>query len=233
MVEMMLLAHLLGDYVFQTDALVRWKLRSLWGVVAHGAVVTLCLWLCSLPFSLTWWPYALGVGIAHTLIDVVRARLGSVKPTIDLMLFLIDQAAHLLTIAAALSWSGWLQPRPAETIWGLWLQSDHHLAIVAGYVLLTMPAWVLVHFVVRGMGAESTSLPGRPGEKYLGMIERALIATFVLLGQFILVPLVVVPRLALDGYGGNLTRERLGYLNELLVSVALALAVGLFLRGLP
>jgi hypothetical protein len=61
MVEMMLLAHLLGDYVFQTDALVRWKLRSLWGVVAHGAVVTLCLWLCSLPFSLTWWPYALGV----------------------------------------------------------------------------------------------------------------------------------------------------------------------------
>jgi hypothetical protein len=164
------------------------------------------------------------------LIDIVRARLGSVKPTIDLILFLIDQAVHLLTIAAALSWSGWLQPRPAETVWGLWLQSDHHLTIVAGYVLLTMPAWVLVHFVVRGMGAESTSLPGRPGEKYLGMIERALIATFVLLGQFILVPLVVVPRLALDGYGGNLTRERLGYLNELLMSVSLALAVAVSAR---
>ncbi|MBN1485668.1 MAG: DUF3307 domain-containing protein [Chloroflexia bacterium] len=232
MVEMMLLAHLLGDYVFQTDGLVRWKMRSMAGLVAHGAIVTLWLWLCSLPFTLSWWPYALAVGVTHTLIDIVRARLGQVKPTTALILLLLDQILHLGTIAAALAWSGWLQYRPAETALGLWLQADHHLAFIAGYVLLTMPAWVLVHFVVRGMGAESTSLPGRPGEKYIGMLERALIATFVLLDQFMLIPLVVVPRLAMDGYAGQLKGGRLGYLNELLVSISLALAVGLLLRGL-
>ena len=42
MLQAMLLAHLLGDYVLQNDALARWKSRSLWGVAAHGAVVTAC-----------------------------------------------------------------------------------------------------------------------------------------------------------------------------------------------
>jgi hypothetical protein len=228
----MVLAHLLGDYVFQTDNLVRWKLRSLWGIVAHGAVVALWLWLCSLPFTFDWWPYALGIGVTHTLIDIIRARMGSTSPAVDLLLFLADQAVHGLTIVLGLSLSGWLTPKPAETAFGQWLQSDNHLIFIIAYVLLTMPAWVSVHFLVRGMGASSTSLPGQPGEKYLGMIERGLIATFVLMGQFLLVPLVVAPRLALDGQSGRLEAERLGYLNETLISVALAIAVGLFLKRL-
>ena len=106
------------------------------------------------------------------------------------------------------------------------------LEFLAGYVLLSMPAWVIVHFVVSGTGAESKSLPGRPGERYVGMIERGLIATFVLLGQFFAVPLVLAPRLVLDGSEGRLDGERIGYLSEILVSVSLAVAVGLFLRWL-
>jgi hypothetical protein len=232
MVQAMVLAHLLGDYVLQTDGLFRLKIRSRWGVVAHGAVVTLCLWLCSLPFTLDWWPYALAIGLSHTLIDLVRARLGSVGPSADLGLFLADQAAHALTIAAGLALSGWLEPRPAATALGQWLQAGHRLDFAAGYVLLTMPAWVTVHFVVRGTGATSTSVPGRPGERYVGMIERGLIATLVLAGQYLLVPLVVTPRLLLDGRAGREEAERFGYLNELLLSTGLAVAVGLVLRGL-
>jgi hypothetical protein len=64
------------------------------------------------------------------------------------------------------------------------------------------------------------------------MLERGLIVTFVLLGQFLVVPLVLAPRLALDGPGDRLGAERIGYLGELLASVCLAVAVGLFLRQL-
>lgn len=232
MVQAMLLAHLLGDYVFQTDALARWKNRSMWGLLVHGAVVTFSLWICSLPFAPGWWPYALGIGALHTLIDIARVKIGPVEPTATLLLFVTDQAAHALTIAVGLAWSGWLSPRPAETTFGLWLQSGHLLLFIAGYVLLTMPAWVSVHFLVRGMGAKSTSLPGRPGEKYVGMIERGLIATFVLVGQFLLIPLVVAPRLALDGRNGRVEAEQTGYVSELLISVGLAVVVGLFLKEL-
>jgi len=232
MLQAMFLAHLLGDYVLQTDKLARWKSRSLWGVAAHGGVVTLCTWLCSLPFALDWWPYALGLGAFHTLIDVVRVKIGKVGPALTLFLFLGDQAVHAASIVLAVVWSGWLGTCPAETVLGLWLQASHRLAFIAGYVLLSMPAWVTVHFFVTGMGAESKSLPGRPGEKYVGMLERGLIATFVLMGQFLAIPLVLAPRLVLDGSPGRVEGERIGYLGELLVSVSLAVAVGLFLRRL-
>jgi hypothetical protein len=232
MVQAMFLAHLLGDYVLQTDGLARRKSRSIWGLLIHGMVVTFSFWICSLPFMPNWWPYALGLGAVHTLIDTVRVKIGRVGPTTTLILFLTDQAAHALTIAVSLVWSGWWSPRIAETAFGVWLQTNHRLAFIAGYVLLTMPAWVSVHFLVRGMGVESTSLPGRPGEKYVCMIERSLIATLVLVGQFLLIPLVVSPRLALDGRNGRVEAEQIGYVSELLISVGLAIAVGLFLRGL-
>ena len=232
MLQSMFLAHLLGDYVLQTDGLVRWKSRSLWGVLAHGGLVALCAWLCSLPFSLDWWPYALLIGAIHTVIDVARVQLGKVGPASALFLFLADQALHILAILLVVRASGWMEPRAARSALGAWLQEDHRLPFIGGYVLLGAPAWVLVHFLVRGMGAASTSLPGRPGERYVGMLERALIATFVLFGQFLAVPLVLAPRLTLDGASSRAEAERIGYLGEVLVSASLAVVVGLFLRGL-
>jgi hypothetical protein len=232
MLQSIFFAHLLGDYVFQGDRIAAWKSRSAWGVLVHGSIVTVVTWLCSLPFSLTWWPYALIVGAMHTVIDIARTRLASADPTTSLFLFLLDQALHALVIVLVVSWSGWIGPRPAETALGAWLQAGDRLLFAIGYVVLSMPAWVLVHFVVRGTGADSKSLPGRPGERYLGMLERGLIATFVILGQFLLVPLVVAPRLALDNFDRHAERERIGYLDELLLSVSLAIAVGLFLRKL-
>ncbi len=232
MLQAMFLAHLLGDYVFQTDRIAQWKSRSVWGVGVHVIIVTCCTWLCSLPFSLDFWPFVLLIGGLHFIIDTARTQVRKTTPTMTLFLFLLDQALHAWVIGLAVHWSGWLGNRPAETSLGLWLQGGNRLPFFTGYVLLSMPAWVLVYFVVRGMGAESKSLPGRPGERYVGMIERGLIATFVLLGQYLLVPLVVAPRLALDGHHMRGETERLGYLGEILVSISLAVAVGLLLRGL-
>lgn len=232
MLEGMFLAHLLGDYVFQGDRIAVWKSKSVWGVLVHGGIVTLCTWLCSLAFSPAWWPHVLLIGVAHIAIDITRTKVGKVKASAALLLLLLDQAMHSLVIVLVVHWSGWLGARPAETSVGAWLQTGYRSAFLIGYVLLSMPAWVLVHFLVNSTGAVSKSLPGRPGEKYVGMIERGLIATFVLLGQFLVVPLVLAPRLALDGSGDRLGAERIGYLGELLASVCLAVTVGLFLRQL-
>jgi len=51
MVIAMYLAHLVGDYVLQWDALARWKSRELKGVLAHGMIVLIVTWLLSLPFD--------------------------------------------------------------------------------------------------------------------------------------------------------------------------------------
>ena len=232
MLQALFFAHLLGDYVFQTDRIAMWKGRSIWGVLAHGGIVTFFTWLCTTPFALDWWPYALLTGTIHILIDIARTKVGKTDAATTLFLFLLDQALHALAIVLVVSWSGWLAPHPAETALGAWLQEGHRLSFAIGYAVLSMPAWVLAHFVIKGTGAESKSLPGRPGERYVGMLERGLIATFVMLGQFLLVPLVVAPRLALDDNNAHLETERIGYLGELLISVSLAVAIGLFLKGL-
>ena len=232
MLQATILAHLLGDYVFQTDRIAVWKGRSVWGVLVHGAIVTLCTWLCALPFSPGWWPYALLVGASHIAIDVVRTKVGKVKPDAALALLMLDQALHVLVIVLVVRWSCWLAPRSAETALGAWLQTGPRMAYLIGYALLSMPAWVLIHFCVSGTGAVSKSLPGRPGERYVGMLERALIATFVLAGQYLAVPFVLAPRLALDGLRRHVKAERIGYLGEMLISVSLAVAVGLVLQQL-
>lgn len=231
MIQALFFAHLLGDYVFQTDSLAAWKSRSIWGVIVHGSIVTLFTWLCSTLISPRWWPYALLIGGTHIVIDFGRTQFKKIGPGTTLFLFLTDQALHALVIVWTVRWTGWLAPHPAETALGAWLLQDNRLPFLIGYSLLSAPAWVLVYFVVKGTGAENKSLPGRPGERYVGMIERGLIATFVLLGQYLLVPLVLTPRLALDGRHYQAETERIGYLSELLVSAALAVLVGLILRA--
>lgn len=236
MLQSMIFAHLLGDYVFQTDRIAMWKARSVWGVLVHGGIVTLFTLLGALIVSPAWWPYALLIGAIHIAIDTGKLLIGPTDPVTALWLFLLDQALHALAIVLVVYWTGWLGTRPAETALGLWLQAQNRLTYLIGYVALSMPAWVLVHFVVKGTGASSKSLPGRPGERYVGMLERALIATSVLLGQYLLIPLIVAPRLLFDaphlivnGSSAQLEAERIGYLGELLVSVSLAVAVGLAL----
>jgi len=225
-----ILGHLLGDYVFQTDKLAGWKSRSVWGVLAHSGIVTLCTWVCSLPFSPRWWPYALLIGAVHAAIDVARTKVKTRSPGLVLLLFCLDQALHVLVITLVVRGSGWIDLSRTETALGAWLVEGSRLRYLTGYVLLSMPSWVLVHFVVSGTGAVSKSLPGRPGERYVGMLERGLIATFVLMGNLLAVPLVLVPRLAIDGLGSRVETERVGYLGEILASVSLAVAVGLLLR---
>ena len=114
----MVLGHLLGDYVLQTDGLAQWKSRSIWGTAVHGGVVTVCAWLCSLPYDASWWPYALLIGGLHTAIDIGRAKAGRTCARVTLTLFVLDQVLHVLVMVWAVWWSGWLVARPAESALG-------------------------------------------------------------------------------------------------------------------
>ena len=107
MVYVMLLAHLIGDYLLQTAMIVRWKMRSLAGVVAHGIIVTVATMVCAMLVAPSWWPYALLIGLIHTAIDVVRARIIRTQdPVQEMAWYLIDQVAHLAVIWLVVTASG-------------------------------------------------------------------------------------------------------------------------------
>jgi hypothetical protein len=234
MIYMMLVAHLLGDYLFQWDVIARWKARSPIGVLAHGGIVTLTTLVCAGLVNFSWWPYALLIGLTHTIIDLVRARfLRTTNPAWELTWYLLDQLAHLSVIVLVVTWSESSVGSGMVGVAGL-LTDPRILFYVVGYLLLLNPAWVFIRFAVRGVwGTDAAPYLGQ-GEKYEPMVERVLMATCVLAGCFYLAPLVLLPRrlvpLRVEGMGVGVLVRPTSHWAEALMSALLALAVGLAFR---
>jgi hypothetical protein len=230
MVMAMILAHLVGDYVLQWDALAQWKSRELRGVIAHSIVLFAVTALFAAFIDPTWWWGVLFISVTHFLVDAAQFYFR--PPIPPLLRFLIDQFLHFLFILIALLAGGYL-------VWGaIWpgivadAQSQPLLTALVGYVFITMPTWVLLKFVVYGLvKGQPPDFPAGPS-KYVGITERVLITTLVLFGQILLVPLVALPRLMMEWPrvvrgGGDVV-----YVAELISSVVLAVAVGLGLSAL-
>lgn len=228
MVISMLLAHLVGDFVLQWDALAQWKAREVKGVVVHGLIILVTTSLFAWSVDPSWWQGVLLISGTHFLIDLTQFYYRPAIP--PLARFTIDQLLHILVILVALVGGGYLA-------WGT-LGSDllasaaaaPRMTVLLGYVFITMPAWVLLKFAVYGLVAHRPpDFPAAPN-KYAGIAERLLIASLVVVGSFVLVPVVAVLRVSYEW-----TRMRDGgvnavYVTELLSSVALALMVGVALR---
>ena len=230
MVISMYLAHLVGDYILQWDSLAAWKSRNIQGVAAHCLIVSFVTLLFALPFNPFWWQGVLFISVAHFLIDAVQLY---IKPPIPaLARFTLDQIAHFIVITLALGWSGYLNLNHAVASFAGLVQSERVLLLLLGYAFITMPAWVVVKFAAYGLVAGAP--PRFPGEtnKYIGILERVLMTTFVMMGQFLLVPLVAMPRLALEWPDVPQREGTAVYVAELLASICLAVATGLVLRQL-
>jgi hypothetical protein len=184
-----------------------------------------------MPFAPAWWGGVLLISVSHFLIDATQLYLKRF-PVQPLVRFTVDQCLHFFFILLALVMGGYLE-------WGsLWagivasVQETPYLTALLGYIFVTMPAWVLLKFVVYALvKGQPPNFPAGPN-KYVGITERLVITTLVLFGQFLLVPLVTLPRLIIEwprvtnGGGDGV------YLAELIASVVLAVGVGLGLSAL-
>ncbi|WP_420643147.1 DUF3307 domain-containing protein [Candidatus Leptofilum sp.] len=227
MIIAMFLAHLVGDYILQWNSLAAWKSRAMAGVIIHCLVVLAVTWLFILPFNPDWWPWVVAIGIAHFLIDAVQFRVK--LPIPELARFGLDQIAHFIVITLALAGGGYLDLASLVQNSLALLQSDLLLIYLLGYAFITMPAWVLVKFTAYGL-VQGTGPQFGDSSKYLGIMERLLMTTFVAIGQYLLVPLVILPRLLME-WPRVMDDERASvYLAELLASVTLAVSVGILFR---
>jgi hypothetical protein len=234
MVYVMLLAHLIGDYLFQTAAVVRWKMRSLAGVVAHGAIVTVTSLVCSMLVAPPWWPYAVLIGLIHTAIDVVRARvIRTENPGQEMAWYLLDQLAHMVVIWLVVTASGNLSWSELTGV-ARHYADPRFLLYAIGYLLLANPAWVLLRFTVRGLWGAHAAPRLDQGEKWGPMAERIAVATCILAGQLYLVPLVLLPRrltpIRIQGRGIGVLVEPDDHWAETILSIVMAIGIGLALR---
>ncbi|WP_375689585.1 DUF3307 domain-containing protein [Pseudooceanicola sp. LIPI14-2-Ac024] len=168
----LLFAHVLADFLFQTNAMVANK-RRLPVLLLHVAIVA-GLSLAALGGSPL---LILGVALAHLVIDAIKVRL---LPD-TLTVFLLDQAAHVAVILAA----AWFAPDAFAT--GLWGAMPPDLiraeAAVTGLILATFAGGPAVGLLMRGY--DSPAFPdGLPnGGRMIGLLERTLIVLLVMVGE--------------------------------------------------
>lgn len=175
-----LIAHVLGDFVFQPD---RWiqnkqlqkaKSKFLYFHIVIHAVLLLLLLQLDGRFLLAF----ITVPISHYLIDIIKIYLD--KSINTRLLFTLDQLAHLLVILG-LSWFYF----PKQLSFDLKLSNEFWL-IILSILLLTYGVAVLIKVIM-----SKWDLPEDPDQdslskagKYIGMLERLFVFSFVIMQEW-------------------------------------------------
>lgn len=124
---LLLTGHLLGDFVFQTDRVLKDKTTRR-GIARHVAIVIIVTAACLAPLSPSIAAPLSIIAITHFAMDDIKIRrLGD-----KLWAFTLDQAVHVAVLAGlAIVWPAMAQ----QSLWGQ-LPSDVQAYVYAGMVLI-------------------------------------------------------------------------------------------------
>lgn len=194
---LLLVGHVLGDFVFQTDAMARSKHR-VGPLLTHVGIVTVVHLLAFLPLlSLRTGLLVVGVGAGHLLVDAVSARLRHRSDGSELHLFVGDQLAHLIVILGAwalLDASAWTGAPVAAALGGTGRLPWAALTTAAVYVAAFAFAHVGGNTIVRGVLPEPQPESGTDDLEVgylIGTLERWIILLLGLAGLWEAVAIVV------------------------------------------
>lgn len=175
----LLLAHLLSDFVFQSDQVSNGKqgqtrmkyVYQLW----HGSTHALIAYL----FVSDWsnWIIPLVVLVSHTLMDYIKVEY--MKK--DAVSFIIDQLVHIITIVVL--WLSLLDDNEllCHDFFIIEWNNSNILIVAMAYLLVLKPTSVFLSLFIKRWTPsvkEWKSLPS--AGKCIGYLERILILTFIL-----------------------------------------------------
>jgi len=179
---LLILAHLLGDFLLQPNAWVSHKERRktasiylyLHGFI-HFALVIIVLWNIKL-----WWIAAV-VAVSHLIIDALKLHFQT--HTNKRTWFFLYQALHIAVIAgvSALYFPYW---RWSD------LFSSENIRIATAIIFLTLPSSILIKTLISIWTPEETSSADNQTEslinagKYIGILERLLVFVFILVNHW-------------------------------------------------
>ena len=183
----LLLAHLLGDFVFQSDWLVKKKEKIVW-LFIHSLIHGILVYL----FLSSWdnWIPPVVITLSHFLIDLIK----KLTKKDSLIAFIVDQLMHLLVIVLLIAFylipnailPPWVTHLPPYTITVI-------IHLIAVILLLPVGGILIGYFVYpfqeqlhkRFRPGSLIPIEGlKDGGKFIGFLERALIFVFILSGEF-------------------------------------------------
>lgn len=177
----LLLAHFIGDFVFQSEKWVKHKekhrLKSKY-LYVHLLIHTILL-LLLLEFEKNYFSAIAFISITHLVIDGIKLM----KPIKNnRLLFFLDQLAHIAILYwVSKDWSINFDVQPYLT--------ERNLLLLLATVLLTSVSSIVLKIVfsfwdkdLEEISKKDSSL--KDAGRYIGMLERLFVFAFVLLGQW-------------------------------------------------
>ena len=191
----LIIAHLLTDFVFQSDSWVNQKYKDGWHskhLYLHGIIAGILAYLFSGLWSLIWIPIT--VAVTHILIDGIKAKYEN-----NIQSFLTDQLGHFIVLLAIWIWI--IQPKSDDitVLEQIFLPGIKIWVIIAAYLIIFWPSGKLISKITekwrkntenKDPKDESLEKAGR----WIGWLERFLILTFVLLKQYEAIGLLVAAK---------------------------------------
>lgn len=178
----LLLAHLLGDFLFQPTKWVNHKeqytYRSAYFYL-HLLVHFLLMWI--LLWDINAWKIAIIVTFSHGAIDL--CKLLSQKEQNRRSWFFIDQFLHIISISAI-----WFVFAGPEIDYVSLFNLRTFVIITSTYFITFPTAFIIKIFALPWTKELNEHLPGETSlanaGKYIGILERLLIFIFILYGQW-------------------------------------------------
>ncbi len=230
----LILAHICTDFIFQTKKIVKQKnkynVRS-WHLHAHA----LLSGFLSLLFINKWeyWYVGLFIALTHFLIDWLKI----LSKKENLKYFLIDQLAHIIVIIMAWLFIGNQFEKVLTSVLET-ITSLTFLMITIAYLIVIFPLGLIIDKATKKLQKEvkeSEELEeglDKAG-RYIGILERILVLTFVLLNQLAAIGFLIAAKSILrygdkDSKGARKQTEYV--LIGTLLSFTMAIIIGLLVR---
>ena len=221
------LAHILGDFFLQPQKWVKEKekrkLKSpklYLHIAIHFSLLFLFLWDISL------WPIIICIGIAHFVIDAIKLIFQKKKT--KRLWFFIDQVLHIASIVIA-----YLIFINADISFDV-IFDEQHLLLITCLLFLTIPVSIIMKMIFSKWDITSLTEGNESLEdagKYIGILERVLVFTFVVLDHWEAVGFLITAKSVFRF--GDLKESKHRKLTEYiligtLISFGIAIVTGLF-----
>ena len=177
----LLLAHLVGDFLLQSNALCESKERKHHKsafMYVHALIIALLSWMAIGNYHL--WGYAVIIGVTHLMIDIAK----SYVKTQTLVWFIGDQILHIfvLLIMTYLIGNEWEQ--------FAWIPQKYALilpAFLSAVIICTKPANIFIKMILTRYEIDLPKAKDKELKNagaLIGNLERLLSLVLIIAGQF-------------------------------------------------
>src|SRR5690625_782661 len=230
LILLQIIAHLLLDFFFQAHKSAEEKntkgFRSAF-LYKHAFLCFILSWIFSLQIEFVW--AALCLAMLHLIIDGFKPLLRRI-PKLNPYLFYLDQLLHLLVLTLVVyAFDYWIGINPTFEV-------DFNfkiLLMITGYLFCLKPTNIFIREVFKSTDIQVSSDNEMPNAgKVIGILERILTLTLILVGQYSAVGFLIAAKSILR-YRSDETLKSEYVLIGTLLSFGIAVLLGILISSFP